>query len=219
MDEMRRFRRAAGAWAAHRGDDGPAAEAARELAVTAGVRKVVLVEGESDLVAVEALARRRGRSLDEEGVAVLPLGGAMSIGRFLAVCGPDGLDVTVAGLCDAGEEHYFRSVLERTGPRPHLTHADMEQLGFYVCVADLEDELIRGLGADTVQEVLDVEGDLRSFRTFQKQPAQRERGVERQLRRFMGTHSGRKAQYARSLVERLDLDQVPRPLDRLLAHV
>lgn len=101
---------------------------------------------------------------------MLPLGGAMSIGRFLAVCGPHGLDVTVAGLCDAGEEHYFRSVLERTGPRPHLTHADMEQLGFYVCVADLEDELIRGLGADTVQEVLDIEGDLRSFRTFQKQP-------------------------------------------------
>jgi hypothetical protein len=60
---------------------------------------------------------------------------------------------------------------------------------------------------------------LRSFRTFQKQPAQRERGVDRQLRRFMGTHSGRKAQYARSLVERLDLDRVPRPLDRLLAHV
>lgn len=102
VDEMRRFRRAAGAWAARGGDDGPAAEAARELAVVAGVRKVVLVEGESDLAAVEALARRRGRCLDEEGVAVLPLGGAMSIGRFLAVCGPDGLDVTVAGLCDAG---------------------------------------------------------------------------------------------------------------------
>ncbi|MFF2503257.1 TOPRIM nucleotidyl transferase/hydrolase domain-containing protein [Streptomyces sp. NPDC058067] len=219
MDEMRRFRRAAGVWAARGGENGPAAGEARELAAAAGVRTAVLVEGESDLVAVEALARRRGRGLDAEGVAVLPLGGAMSIGRFLAVCGPDGLDVPVAGLCDAGEEHYFRSVLERTGPRSHLTHADMEELGFYVCVADLEDELIRCLGVDTVQEVLDAEGDLRSFRTFQKQPAQRDRGVDRQLHRFMGTHKGRKAQYARALVGRLDLDRVPLPLDKLLAHV
>jgi hypothetical protein len=35
----------------------------------------------------------------------------------------------------------------------------------------------------------------------------------------MGTHSGRKAQYAHSLVEKLVLTRTPRPLDRLLAHV
>jgi hypothetical protein len=53
---------------------------------------------------------------------------------------------------------------------------------------------------------------------MQRQPAQRGRTVEAQLRRFMGTHSGRKLKYARLLVEALDLDAVPRPLDGVLAH-
>jgi hypothetical protein len=35
----------------------------------------------------------------------------------------------------------------------------------------------------------------------------------------MGTRAGRKAKYARLLVDALDLTQVPRPLDRLLDHV
>jgi hypothetical protein len=32
-------------------------------------------------------------------------------------------------------------------------------------------------------------------------------------------HSGRKIRYARLLVDALDLTSVPRPLDRLLAHI
>jgi hypothetical protein len=43
--------------------------------------------------------------------------------------------------------------------------------------------------------------------------------VEAQLRRFIGTRSGRKLRYARLLAGALDLGHVPRPLDRLLAHV
>ena len=35
----------------------------------------------------------------------------------------------------------------------------------------------------------------------------------------MGTRSGRKIQYASWLVDALDLTQVPRPLDGVLAHV
>ena len=95
----------------------------------------------------------------------------------------------------------------------------MERLGFYVCVADLEDELIRSLGAAAVEQVLDAQGDLESFRTFQKQPAWRGRSIEEQLRRFFGTKGGRKIQSAALLVEALDLAKVPRPLDRVLAHV
>ena len=95
----------------------------------------------------------------------------------------------------------------------------MEPLGFYVCVADLEDELIRALGPAMVEEVIEAQGELGSFRIFQRQPAQRPRTIEEQLRRFMGTRSGRKAQYARGLVEALDLARVPRPLDGVLAHV
>ncbi|MFD3442431.1 ATP-dependent endonuclease, partial [Streptomyces sp. NPDC058685] len=121
--------------------------------------------------------------------------------------------------CDAGEADFFQHSLEAAGVGTVRSREEMEQLGFYVCVADLEDELIRALGADEVQEVVEAQGELRSFRIFQKQPAQRERTVERQLLRFMGTHAGRKAHYARSLVEVLGPEQVPRPLDRLLAAI
>jgi hypothetical protein len=95
----------------------------------------------------------------------------------------------------------------------------MERLGFYVCVADLEDELIRALGAAAVERVIEAQGELSSFRTFQKQPAWRGRTAEEQLRRFIGTHSGRKIQSAASLVGALDLTRVPRPLDGVLASV
>jgi uncharacterized protein (DUF2384 family) len=95
----------------------------------------------------------------------------------------------------------------------------MEQLGFYVCDADLEDELIRTLGAAAVERVVAAQGELRSFRTLQKQAAWHGRSTEEQLRRFMGSGGRRKIRYARLLVDALDLAQVPRPLDRVLAHV
>jgi hypothetical protein len=95
----------------------------------------------------------------------------------------------------------------------------MQALGFYVCMVDLEDELIRSLGASAVLNVLKAEGDDRTFQTFQRQPAQRARPVEQQLRRFMGTISGRKERYARSLVDALDLARLPDPFELLLARV
>ena len=219
MDAMGRFRLAAVEWAAD-GAGAPAAGAvARELAAGSALRTAVLVEGVSDEVALEALAARHGRDLGAEGIAVVPLGGATSIGRFVRLLGPQGLGVGLAGLCDAGEESHFARALEQAGLGCDLGRADLEPLGFYVCVADLEEELIRSLGTDAVQEVIDAQGDLRAFHVFQKQPAQRDRSVERQLRRFMGTISGRKSQYARSLTDALDLDRVPRPLERLFAHL
>jgi hypothetical protein len=183
------------------------------------LRGVVLVEGISDKVAVETLARRRGRDLDGEGISVVSIGGAQAIGRFLAEFGPEGLDVKLAGLCDAGEEREFQHGLERAGLGSNLTRAGMEALGFYVCVADLEDELIRALGASSVEDVVDAQGDLGSFRTLQKQAPWQGRTTEEQLRRFMGSGGRRKIRYARLLVEALDLGLVPRPLDRVLAHV
>ncbi|MBJ7602770.1 MAG: ATP-dependent endonuclease [Candidatus Dormibacteraeota bacterium] len=182
-------------------------------------RAVVLVEGISDQLAVEALARRRGRNLDSERISIVPIGGATTIGRFLDLFGPQGLDVKLAGVCDAAEEGAFKRHLERVGLGSNLTRGDMESLGFFVCVADLEDELIRSLGAAVVEQVVDSQGELASFRVFQKQPAQQGRTNEAQLRRFMGTRGGRKIQYAPLLVDALDLAQVPRPLDRVLAHV
>jgi hypothetical protein len=191
------------------------------LAIEPGtnLRGVVLVEGTSDQAAVEALAARRGRDLATEGISVVPMGGARSIRRFVGLFGPRGLDIRVGGLCDAGEEDDFRRGLERAGLGSDLDRDGMESLGFFVCVDDLEDELIRCLGTAAVEQVLDGHGDLRSFRIFQKQPAQHGRTAHQQLRRFMGTRSGRKIHYGRWLVEALDLNSVPRPLDLVLAYV
>jgi hypothetical protein len=189
------------------------------LAAGAGPRTVVLVEGVSDQIAVEAVAARRGRDLAAERVAVVPMGGARNIRHFLERFGPRGLDLRLAGLCDAGEEGDFRRGLERAGLGSGLGRADMEARGFFVCVDDLEDELIRCLGAAAVERVVAAQAEGGSFRTFQQQPAWRGRSPEEQLRRFIGTHSGRKARYARLLADALDPASVPRPLDRLLAHV
>lgn len=182
-------------------------------------RTVVLVEGISDRLALEALAERHGRNLEAEGISVVPIGGTKNIRSFLERFGPQGFNVRLAGLCDAAEERDFQRGLERAGLGSNLSRADMESLGFFVCVADLEDELIRSLGAPSVEQIVEAQGELGSFRTFQKQPAQQGKTVEEQLRRFMGTRGGRKIQYARLLVDALDLTGVPGPLDRLLAHL
>jgi OLD-like protein len=183
-----------------------------------GIRVVVLVEGESDRNALIALAERRGLDLAAAGVAVEPVGGAQAMGRALDRFGPAGAGLGVAALYDAGEERAVARSLERAGLGTALNRADMERLGFYACDEDLEAELIRALGVRGVEDVVAAQGELRSFRVLQRQPAQRDVPIERQLRRFLGTHSGRKIRYARLLVEALDPAMVPRPLDRVLAR-
>jgi hypothetical protein len=182
-------------------------------------RTVVLVEGASDESAVATLAARRGRDLAAEGVALVAMGGATNIATCIRRWGPSGRGLRLAGLCDAGEEGGFRRSLERADLGTDLDRSGLEALGFFVCVADLEDELIRALGTDAVERVVDAEGELGSFRTLQKQPAWRGSSTHDQLRRFMGSGSGRKIRYSRALVAALDLDRVPRPLDLLLAHL
>jgi len=179
-------------------------------------RSVVLVEGVSDKVALETLAVRRGRDLVSEGVAVVPIGGAQAIGRFLDLYGPQGSNLGLAGFCDVGEEGAFRRALGRAGLGDDLDRDAMERLGFFVCDRDLEDELIRSLGVESVEEILARHGKLGSFRTYQKQPAHRGRVVDEQLRGFL---TNWKVYLAAPLVEALDLHHVPHPLDGVLAHV
>lgn len=186
---------------------------------------VVLVEGMSDQAAVQTLAARRGRDLPGEGVFVVPMGGATNIAHFLGLFGPNGFGVRLAGLCDEAEEHDVRRGLERAG----LEFAGLElaglaagasglaALGFFVCVADLEGELIRSLGTGRVEQLIAAQGELAMFQTFVKQPAHRNEPRERQLHRFMGTRSGRKIRYGHLLAAAVDPGQVPGPLAGLLA--
>ncbi|GAA3729338.1 hypothetical protein GCM10022239_02540 [Leifsonia bigeumensis] len=191
----------------------------RSLARDAGVTTAILVEGVSDQAALETLAARRARDLEAEGVCIVPLGGATSIRRFLERLGPHGLDLRLLGLCDVGEERYFRRGLELAGVGRELGARDLEALGFFVCDADLEAELIRALGSDGVERVIEAEGDLRALRSLQRQPAQRARTREEQLHRFMGSIGGRKARYASALINAAEPGRIPRPLDRLLASL
>ncbi|MFF3504314.1 TOPRIM nucleotidyl transferase/hydrolase domain-containing protein [Streptomyces sp. NPDC003247] len=203
MVDMRIFRDEVTRWAAG-GSGGPAGELAELL----GVHTVVLLEGLSDLAAVEALAAGRGRDLAAEGVCVVPMGGAMSVGRYAGLLGPSGLGLRLIGLCDEREKPFFdRGLGPARAPRPSV----------FVCTADLEDELIRALGPERVEEIVRAEDELRAWQTFVRQPAQLGRPRHRQLHRFMGTKKGRKIRYGRLLVEALAPGQVPAPLKDLLA--
>ncbi|NEC49511.1 ATP-dependent endonuclease [Actinospica acidiphila] len=203
MSDMNAFRGAVTAWAA-----GGSGDPARALAGRLSVRTVVLLEGLSDAAAVGALAARDGRDLAAEGVCVLPMGGAMNVGRFSALLGPRGLGLRLTGLCDEGELGYYARGWQRAGAGDD---------GVFVCAADLEDELIRALGVERVTELVREQGDFRPLRTFLRQPAQRGRDPGQQLRRFLGTKKGRKIHYGRILVEALGGERAPAPLDGLLA--
>ncbi|CAG6391225.1 ATP-dependent endonuclease [Streptomyces cocklensis] len=202
MADMGDFRQAVTAWAAGGPGDG-----VHEPAVRLPVRAVVLLEGPSDAAAVDALAASRGRDLAADGICVLPMGGAMSVGRFVRLLGPGGLGLRLTGLCDEREYPYYARALEASGAGAR---------DFFVCAADLEDELIRALGTARVAELIRAEGDVRALQTFLNQPAQQGRTAQAQLRRFLGTKKGRKIHYGRVLVEALTPDRVPDPLDGLL---
>jgi hypothetical protein len=200
---------------------GPAAATeatAQALVKSAAAAAVVLVEGVSDQVAVETLAVRRGRDFGAEGVVVVPVGGAHAVTRYLMQFGPAGAGLRLAGLCDLGEENVFRLGVARAGIGSPRTRGDMERLGFYVCVEDLEDELIRAIGAGMVEVLIDSQGDLGSLRSLQRQPQWRGRPATAQLRRFLGSGARRKLRYARLLAGAVDLDRLPHPLAALLSR-
>ena len=164
------------------------------MAASVDQRTVVLVEGVSDQRALEALARA--------GAETLPLKASQSwrwvaprpsVGSW-SCSGRKGSTSNWPVFVTPARSENPRG-LERAGLGSDLTRAEMEALGFYVCDADLEDELIRALGAAAVEKVIDAQGELRSFRTLQRQPAQQGWTKERQLRRFMGSRGGRKVHY------------------------
>lgn len=179
-------------------------------------RSIILVEGESDRAALQTLATRRGLDLHRAGVELNVIGGAHAIGPYLRGYREREDHRRLRGLYDAGEEAVFRRGLERHGFGAVTGRRELEERGFFCCHRDLEEELIRALGASAVLGVVAGQGDAQRFRTLQHQPEWRERPIESQLRRFMGSAGRRKIRYGRLLVEALALDRVPRPLDAVL---
>lgn len=175
------------------------------------MRTIVIVEGASDKAAVETLARCLGRDLLAERVVVEAIGGAHALRGYLRRL-DHGAPARLAGLVDLAEARSFARALETDA-------AALEERGFFVCSTDLEDELIRALGADAVEGVIREMGELTSFRSFQKQPFHRGEPLVAQLHRFLGTHAGRKALYADALVEAGAPERVPPPLVKLLDYL
>src|SRR5262249_34392689 len=97
------------------------------------MRTRILVEGGSDRIALETLARRRGLEPPE----IVVLGGAGAVASYVRRAPRD---AELIGLCDAKEAPVFRRVLARV----------------HVCDPDLEGELVRALGTDRVQRIIEA---------------------------------------------------------------
>lgn len=189
----------------------------------------VLVEGESDAAAVRVLLTRQGLA----AVTVTAMGGVTNVERCLRARP----GTAVFGICDGPEAIVVARALHRAGRWPgdapatragrhRAVAADPEELertlasvGFFVCHADLEMELIRALGIPTAERILADHGALTAFRTFQGQPAQRDRDDPARMRRFLGAGSGRKITFAAAFATALPDDRVPAPLAGLVSAV
>lgn len=169
----------------------------------ADARRVVLVEGASDRAAVLQAAHMA--SIDLEGTAVVAMGGATNVAAYVERYAAKPEVESVVGLCDHAERGLFEQ---------HLGARDI-----FVCVSDLEDELLRAIGVDAMIDFIDRQGELRAFRTMQKQPAQRDRTVEQHLHRFCGSRATRKVRYARGVTAELAVGQLPPPLAALLDRI
>jgi hypothetical protein len=189
------------------------------LARAAAARVVVLVEGISDQIAIEAAALRLGRDLAGEGVVVLPAGGVGSIGGLALRFGPMGAGVPLAGLCDAAEVAWLCKALVKARVGIALDREGLQRLGFYVCDRDLEDELIRAVGVERALALVQENGDLDAFRTLQRQRAWKDAPVEDQFRRFLGAGARRKLRYAALFVAAVELGRMPGPLLQVLRRV
>ena len=171
------------------------------------MRTIVLVEGGSDQIALLTLAARRGDDLDAAGVCVVAMGGITNV--YAEVQRRAASDVRFAGLYDVAQERHLGVALARSG---------LTDEGFFGCDPDLEHELIRAVGIEAAEAVVARQGEGRSLQRLTRMPAQRGWSRVDVLHRFIGSRSGRKARYAALLVDAVDLDAVPPPLDAVLRY-
>ncbi|MGL5817469.1 MAG: hypothetical protein ACRCYR_07895, partial [Phycicoccus sp.] len=186
--------------------DPPPADAAH-------ARVVVLLEGPSDVAAVQVLASARGLDPATECYRLADMRGVTNVGRHLAEASASG--IRVLGLCDAGEAHVVVTALRRAGTAVHGPD-DLPSAGFRVCRRDLEDELLRAVTPERALAALDAHGLAERFATFAQQPTWTGRPLADQLRRFAGAGSGRKVLLAEALAGLLDETSTPPPLAALL---
>ena len=178
----------------------------------------MLVEGDSDAAAVRALAERIGCDLGLNHIQIRAAAGVTNYPRVLADFVRTRPSADFCGMYDVADERHVRHAVANAAI-PIAAHESLESFGFFACVADLEDELIRALGAESVERVLEAQAELKSFRRFQAMPQHRRAPVHHQLRRFLGTRATRKIRSAQRLVEALDPARLPHPLVQIAARL
>lgn len=172
----------------------------------------VLLEGVSDVAAVRAVAKRL--DVDLSSVQLVDLGGVTNVRRVLLEIVRTRPGTGVLGLCDAGEVRFVLRALDMAGLG--VAHErELPSRGFFVCHADLEEELIRALGTARTVAVIERLGLGTKLATLQQQPAWQGRPLADQLHRFCGVASGRKELLAGALAAELEPSEVPVPLRQL----
>jgi len=180
------------------------------MATEPDIRTLVLVEGASDAAAVRAVADLIGCDLGLQHIQICSAGGVTNFPRVLGDLRRQHPKAGICGMYDSADERHVRRALNQASI-PIGAHESLEAFGFFGCVADLEDELIRALGAEGVERVLATQDELHSFRRFQAMPQHRCAPVQQQLRRFLGTRATRKIRSAQSLVAALGCARLPPP--------
>lgn len=173
---------------------------------------VLVVEGVSDQIAVEAIARRLGIDLDQRRAAVVPIGGAHGLARGVGVIKARWPRARVGGLYDVAEEAVVRVGLTRYGVGNAADRGDLQGLGFWACDPDLEGELLSALGVEEAVVCIAANGDLAALRSLQRQPAWRTRPPADQLHRFVRSIARRNMRYALVLALAIPVERIPTSL-------
>ncbi|MFC6706969.1 hypothetical protein [Flexivirga alba] len=181
--------------------------------MAAAVHQVVLLEGVSDIAALTAVAKTQDVNLDN--VDLIDLAGVTNVRRELIELHRGSVGLEILGLCDAPEVRFVEQALNEVGGTVRDA-SDLPTYGFFVCHADLEEELIRALGTDRAVAVVEQLGLDTKLATLRQQPAWQDRPLAEQLHRFCGVASGRKELLAGALAGALEPEDVPQPLQGLL---
>jgi putative ATP-dependent endonuclease of OLD family len=106
--------------------------------------RIVFVEGISDRIVVQAVARLLGLELDQRGVTVVSLDGASNFKPAIRLFGPTGFAIRLLGLVDDNEASIPADALG-------VAVADLPSHDVFTCYADLEEEYATALGVvDTI---------------------------------------------------------------------
>lgn len=186
------------------------------MPATGATPVLVLLEGPSDVAAVSTLLAARADKGGRTAYELVDLGGVTNVGAHLRRVVEWDPVPPVIGLCDAGEARVVLRALQRVG-RTLTEPEELADEGFFVCDRDLEDELIRALGAQRCLQVLDQEGLGARFAAFSRQPDWVDRPLMDRLHRFCGIASGRKILLAGAMAGALRPREVPAPLADLIS--